>query len=192
MTPDKNGVYRWRYSMNLYKNASLLWLFYKVFGGIYIGLMLFVLFIDGFNVSLAGVKWACVGFAVMMAIVTLSYYALIQGGRYTWDFEMDDKGVNATQVANEAKKTKAIGMAVAAMGVATGNLSQIGVGTVVASRDGMYSPFDSVGSVKSDRRHNTIKIRNGLNHNQVFASDEDFDFILEYVAAHCPKAIIKR
>ena len=194
MRPNEDGVYRWRYSLNLYRNAVLLWLFYKVFSCVFAVCVLFGLWLNDFKFSLEATKWALVGYAAMIVLVTVSYYfyALIQGGRYTWDFEMDDKGVNATQVANEAKKTKAIGMAVAAMGVATGNLSQIGVGTVVASRDGMYSPFDSVGSVKSDRRHNTIKIRNGLNHNQVFASDEDFDFILEYVAAHCPKAIIKR
>ena len=46
----------------------------------------------------------------------------------------------------------------------------------------------ALGTVKADRRHNTIHIRNGLFHNQIFADDEDFDFVLEYIVAHCPKA----
>ena len=194
MKPDKNGIYRWRHSVNLYKNPGLLWLFYKVFGGIFAGCMLFGLFLADFKVSLAGVIWASIGFVVMIAIVTLSYYvyALIQGGRYTWDFEMDEKGVNAVQAPNEAKRNKALGLVVAAMGVATGNAAQIGVGATVAARNGMYSEFESVGTVKVDRRHNTVHIRNGLFHNQIFASDGDFDFVLEYIVAHCPKAKVKR
>lgn len=189
MTPDGKGVYHWRYSVNLYRNPGLLWLFYKVFGGIFAGCLLFVLFLGDFKVSPEGAKWTSVGFAVMIAIVTLSYYiyALIQHGRYTWDFEMDANGVNAVQVANEAKRTKLLGAAVAAMGVATGNLTQIGVGTMVATDDGRCSEFATVSSVKPDRKHNTINIRNGLFHNQVFASDEDFDFVLDYITSRCPK-----
>ena len=100
MTPDGKGLYRWRYSVNLYRNPGLLWLFYKVFGGIFAGCMLFVLFLGDFKVSPEGVKWGLIGFAVMIAIVTLAYYiyALIQGGRYTWDFEMYAEGVKGVQV----------------------------------------------------------------------------------------------
>ena len=189
MKPSENGTYRWRYSGNLYKNPGLLWLFYKVFGGIFAGCLLFGLFLSDFKVSLAGAMWTSVGFAVMIAIVTLSYYvyALIQGGRYTWDFEMDEKGVNAVQAPNEAKRNKVLGLLVTVMGIVTGNASQMGVGATVAARDGMYSEFASVGTVKVDRRHNTIHIRNGLFHNQIFAGDEDFDFVLDYITSHCPK-----
>ncbi len=108
MKPSENGTYRWRYSVNLYKNPGLLWLFYKVFCGIFAGRLLFGLFLADFKVSLAGAMWTSVGFAVMIAIVTLSYYvyALIQGGLF---------------------------------------------------------------------------------HNQIFAGDEDFDFVLDYITSHCPK-----
>ncbi len=189
MTPDGKGVYRWRYSVNLYKNLGLLWLFYKVFGGIFAACVLFALFLGDFKVSLEGAKWTAVGFAVMIAIVTLSYYiyALIQRGRYTWDFEMDENGVNGVQVANEAKRNMMLGAAVAAMGAATGNLTQMGVGTMVASGNGWNSQFATVSKVKPDRKHNTINIRNGLFHNQVFASDEDFEFVADYITSHSPK-----
>ena len=84
MTPDGKGVYRWRYSVNLYRNPGLLWLFYKVFGGIFAGCMLFALFLGDFKVSPEGVKWGLVGFAVMIVIVTLAYYvyALIHNGLF--------------------------------------------------------------------------------------------------------------
>ena len=189
MKPDENGIYRWRHSVNLYRNPGILWLLYKVFGGIFAGCMLFGLFLADFKVSLAGVMWASIGFVVMIAIVTLSYYvyALIQGGRYTWDFEMDEDGVNGVQVANEAKRNKVLGAAVAAMGAATGNLTQMGVGTMVAAGNGWYSKFATVSKVKPDRKHNTLNIHNGLFHNQVFVSDEDFEFVLDYITSRCPK-----
>jgi hypothetical protein len=190
MKPDENGIYRWRHSVNLYRNPGILWLLCKVFSWIFVGVIVFEMCLDGFEFGLSFVKWHLVAYAGMIAIVTVSYYvyALIQGGRYTWDFEMDEKGVNAVQAPDEMKRNKALGLAVAAMGVATGNATQMGVGATVASRNGMYSEFESVGTVKADRRHNTIHIRNGLFHNQIFADDEDFDFVLEYIVAHCPKA----
>ncbi|MBQ7189777.1 MAG: hypothetical protein IJR99_10215 [Kiritimatiellae bacterium] len=189
MTPDENGIYRWRYSVNLYRNLGILWLLFKVFAWIFVGCVIFNLFLSDFHISLAGVKWFAIGFAGCMALVTASYYlyALIQGGRYTWDFAMDEEGVSATQAPNEAKKTKAIGIVAAAMGVATGNLSQVGVGMTVSSRDGMYSRFGTVSKVKADRNHNTINLRNGLYHNQLFVSEEDFDFVLNFITTHCPK-----
>lgn len=194
MKPDENGIYRWRHSVNLYRNPGILWLLCKVFSWIFVGVIVFEMCLDGFEFGLSFVKWHLVAYAGMIAIVTASYYvyALIQGGRYTWDFEMDEKGVNAVQAPNEAKRNKALGLVVAAMGVATGNATQMGVGATVASRDGMYSRFESVGTIKADRRHNTIHIRNGLFHNQIFAGDGDFDFVLEYIVARCPKAKIKR
>ena len=194
MKPDENGIYRWRHSVNLYRNPGILWLLCKVFSWIFVGVIVFEMCLDGFEFGLSFVKWHLVAYAGMIAIVTVSYYvyALIQGGRYTWDFEMDEKGVNAVQAPNEAKRNRVLGIAVAAMGVATGNATQMGVGATVASRDGMYSRFESVGTIKADRRHNTIHIRNGLFHNQIFAGDGDFDFVLEYIVARCPKAKIKR
>ena len=108
MRPNEDGVYRWRYSLNLYRNAVLLWLFYKVFSCVFAVCVLFGLWLNDFKFSLEATKWALVGYAAMIVLVTVSYYfyALIQGGRYTWDFEMDENGVNAVQVANEAKRNK--------------------------------------------------------------------------------------
>ena len=145
MTPDGKGEYRWRYSVNLYRNPGLLWLFYKVFSCIFAVCVLFGLWLNDFKFSREATKWVLVGYAVMIALVTVSYYlyALIQGGRYTWDF--------------------------------------------VAACTGMYSEFATTRKVKPDRKHNTINIRHGMYHNQVFAADEDFDFVLNFITSHCPK-----
>jgi hypothetical protein len=34
---------------------------------------------------------------------------------------------------------------------------------------------------------NVIKIREILSNNQVYARDEDFDFVYNYIREHCPK-----
>ena len=194
MKPDENGICRWRHSVNLYRNPGILWLLCKVFGWVFAGVVAFEMCLDGFKFDLSFVKWHVIIYAGIMAIVTLAYYvyALIQGGRYTWDFEMDEKGVNAVQAPNEAKRNTVLGFIVTVMGIFTGNATQMGVGATVATRDGMYSQFESVGTIKVDRRHSTIHIRNGLFRNQIFVGDEDFDFVLEYIVAHCPKAKVKR
>lgn len=71
------------------------------------------------------------------------------------------------------------------------NATQMGVGATVATRNGMYSEFASVGTVKVDKTHNTVHIRNGLFHNQIFAGDEDFDFVVDFIVGHCPKARVR-
>ena len=48
MRPNEDGVYRWRYSLNLYRNAVLLWLFYKVFSCIFAVCVLFGLWLIDF------------------------------------------------------------------------------------------------------------------------------------------------
>ena len=51
----------------------------------------------------------------------------------------------------------------------------------------MYSEFGKVRSVKACRRRNLIKVNEVLNHNQVYAEKEDFDFVLNYISSRVPK-----
>ena len=194
MEADDKGVYRWRYSVNLYRSTGILKLLCNVFGFIVLGVFIFDLLISGMEDFLTVAKWFLIIFSGTEIMCILSYYvyALIQGGRYTWDYEMDEKGISAVQVAEEAKRSKIIGAIVAIFGAFNGNMSAMGVGTTVATRDGEYSQFSSLGKVKVDRSNNTIKLRDGLYHNQVYVRDEDFDFVLDFIVSRCPKLSKKK
>ena len=47
--------------------------------------------------------------------------------------------------------------------------------------------FKCVRSVKKGMWGNVIKVREILSNNQVYARDEDFDFVYNYIREHCPR-----
>ena len=73
-------------------------------------------------------------------------------------------------------------------GLATGRLSTIGAGMLAASRSATYSEFLKVKEVIAIRRANVIKVNETLGHNQVYAENSDFDFVLNYIREHTPHA----
>ena len=46
ITFDSDGVYRWAYELNLYKNPTILFLIWKIFGGILLALWLFMVVLE--------------------------------------------------------------------------------------------------------------------------------------------------
>ncbi|MBO4392312.1 MAG: zinc ribbon domain-containing protein [Clostridia bacterium] len=187
--PD--GKYRWRYEMSLFKNPTYFWLVWKIFFFIILGIFAFITIIDAFD---WGIEHAAENlpmllyFLIGMTVITIIgylIYAAIMGGKYIVDFEMDENGINHAQAAKQAKKAKAIGTATMVAGLATGRLTTVGVG-LNAQRTEMYSDFNRVKKVKAYPRKNTIKVNETLNHNQVYASDEDFEFVKNFIVSHCP------
>jgi hypothetical protein len=45
--------------------------------------------------------------------------------------------------------------------------------------------------VKAIRRMNTIKVNERFQKNRVYVSDEDFDFVYDYITSRCTNAKIK-
>ena len=45
----------------------------------------------------------------------------------------------------------------------------------------------NVRKVKGVKRRNLIKVNEPFFFNQVYAEDEDFDFVFNYIRSHCPK-----
>lgn len=67
----------------------------------------------------------------------------------------------------------------------------IGIGINSAVRNSMTSEFKNVKEVRSLKRQHVIKVNQLLNHNQVYAKEADFDFVLEYITKHCVNAKIR-
>ncbi|MBP5230311.1 MAG: zinc ribbon domain-containing protein [Clostridia bacterium] len=191
--PD--GKYRWMYEVNLFRNPTVMILLLKVFAPVMLGIFLFALLADACNGDLDGeaflgaLKVFGICSAVMAALIAIGYvvYALIMGGKYIVIFEMDENGILHRQLPKQAKKAEAIGLLTAMVGLATGKISTVAVG-LNSTRTEMYSEFSKVRKIKPGRRSNVIKVNGLLEHNQVYASREDFDFVLQYIESAVAKA----
>ena len=123
------------------------------------------------------------------AFVALGYfiYAAIMGFSYYVIFEMDEKGVTHTQMPKQFKKAQAISLIESFMGLLANNPSIVGGGLLAATKQSMYSQWDKVKSIEVFVKRGVIKVNSTLNYNQVYAEDEDFDFVKDYIKVHVSK-----
>jgi hypothetical protein len=189
---NKKGQYTWRYEMSLFKNPTIFLLVWKILICSFAVIFLFVTVIDlrenGTESLLQNGRIFLIIFAVITGITILGYlvYAAIMGGKYIVDFTMDDKGVLHSQAPAQAKKARKLGAVTAIAGAASGKPGFAGIG-INSTRTEMYSDFSKVKSVKAYPRRNIIKVNSPFNKNQVYASKEDFDFVLNYIRTHTNK-----
>ena len=188
-----DGKYRWIYAMSLFKNPTIFLLVWKIFFFITLGICAFTFIMDAVIGYLDGerlldtLKIFGYIFLGMTALVGLGYllYAAIMGGKYIVIFEMDDRGVNHAQESSQAKKAKKLGAIAAAAGTVRGSMTAVGAG-LNARRTEMYSEFAKVRKVKACPKRHLIKVNGLLEHNQVYAHLEDFDFVLRYICDRVP------
>ena len=192
ITRGEDGVYRWVYELNLYTNPTILVLIWKIFGVICLGMWILMVLMDIGDSDFwwAGffdVTRACLLFTLgflLLCLVGYLVYAMMMGGKYCVLFEMDEKGVNHIQMAPQVKKAEAIGLLTMLIGAAAGKPGVVGTGLLAGARTSMYSSFDAVKSVEPFPRRNLIKVNEFLSKNQVYAEDEDFAFVLDFIRSH--------
>lgn len=184
-----DGVYRWSYEFSLLKNPTILFLLWKIFGFIILGMWLFFVAIEVFesgiviNKLLENAKYFAYFAIGMMIFVLIGYliYSIIMGGKYCVLFEMDEKGVKHSQMQKQVKKSQLISAITMLVGAISNNPTAAGAGALSAAKSSMYTSFDRVRSVKSNRRRGVIKLNERFMKNQVYADGEDFDFVLNYI-----------
>ena len=193
ITLGQDGKYRWTYEMSLIKNPTIFLLVWKIFFFIIVGIFGFIMILgmvenDDFfpDLFLSDLKILGIFIGGMTALVWISclIYAMMIGGKYIVEFEMDEHGINHAQTPAQAAKAKKIAKATFLMGAATNDLTTMGIG-MNSARTEMYSDFSKVKKVKAYPRWNLIKVNQTLNHNQVYAAPEDFDFVKDFIIDHC-------
>ena len=187
-----DGKYRWIYEMSLFKNPTIFVLVWKIFFFVILGIFVVMNIADAVewggsfwehfcqNLRFAGI------FLIGMTVLTvLGYllYAAIMGGKYIVLFEMDELGVNHKQMPKQAKKARKIAELTMLAGAVTGSPSVMGAG-INSARTEMYSEFQKVRSVKPFPRRDLIKVNERFGKNQVYASKQDYDFVLGYILDH--------
>lgn len=195
ITFDSDGVYRWAYELNLYKNPTIIFLIWKIFGFILLGMWLFMVLLEFIDDSLSletlvDISTSMLLFALgfgLLCLVGYLVYALMMGGKYCVLFEMDERGVNHIQMAPQVKKVEAISILTMLVGAMAGRPGVVGTGMLAGARTSMYTSFADVRSVEPFPGRDLIKVNELLNKNQVYAEKEDYDFVLNFILAHTKK-----
>ena len=143
---------------------------------------------DAIRLSATIFAYGVIGMAVLL-IIAYVFVGFLYGGKYYVLFKMDDKGVNHIQLDKQYKKAQALGYLSALIGLSSGNLTTAGSGLMAATKQSLYTSFKKVKSIKVAKARNTIYVNETLSRNQVYVSNEDFDFVLEHILNNCPKNV---
>lgn len=196
MIKHQDGIYRWTYELNMYRNPTLLITTLKLLSLLFGIVWLFVVLV---SMGDPGFWWK--GFLTLtmvfsllilafLVIGTMAYYlnAFIQGGRYSVVFEMDEKGVKHKIRARQLKRAKVIAVLASLMGLLARKPAIISAGILAGSRASLYSTFASVKKITAVKARHVIYLDARLNHNQIYVDDEDFDEVYAFIAARCVNA----
>ena len=190
-SPD--GVYRWVYEFNMLKNPVILLTVWKIFALILAGMWVFFGLLNlrdmSFTEAFFGEAKALALPAAILLVLSLLAYAIlagIYGWKYCVLFEMDEEGVRHIQMEKQFKKAQAVGWLTFAAGLAAGKPGAAGAGLLSAAKNESATKFSAVKKMKVFPAMHTIKLDSPLNHNQIYAEGEDFDFVLEYISRRVP------
>lgn len=189
MKKEKDNKYHWKYEMNLYKNPTILFLLFKIFGCIGLGIWLFSTLISVGNVDfwwngfVDNLKVFVIITIIIFTLCILSYYlySYIMGGKYNVLFEMDEKGIRHTQEEKQVKKAKILSILTVLVGLFGKNSTVVGIGLNSSNKTSMYTSFKKISKIKYNPKRNTIILNATGGQNQIYASSDDLKFIYEYI-----------
>lgn len=190
-----DGTYRWVYEFNMLKNPMILLTVLKIFLLVLVGMWLifgiFRIGNDGFvGAFVEEAKGLLLPAAILFGLSIVGYLILaaVFGWKYCVLFEMDETGIRHIQMEKQYQKAQALGWLTAMLGAAAGKPGTAGTGLLAATKNEQYTEFCKVKRLRAFRAFHTIKLDSLLNHNQIYAESDDFDFVLEFIRAHVSNA----
>ena len=200
ITMCTDGKYRWVYELNLYKNPAII----KEVGRVMlISLVIVLVLISGFQIIdgigtlaerlLFVAELAGILIVILVVITILGYllYSYMMGGTYCALFEMDENGVCNKAQEKHIKKAELISAITVIAGLAGGRPGVVGTGMLASARTYMYTSFDSVKELEILPKQHLIRLNGTLDRNQVYAEEEDFAFVADFIRARCRNAKVK-
>ena len=190
----EDGAYRWVYEFSMLKNPIILFtvlgIFLKVLLGMWVFFGLFRIGDDGLVMAYVNqAKGLALPALILLGLTLIAYLILagIYGWKYCVLFEMNEQGIRHIQMEKQFKKAQALGWLTFAVGMAARKPGAAGTGLLSASRNELSTEFSKVRRMRSLRAFHTIKLDGLLNHNQIYAEKEDYDFVLEYIRSRVPE-----
>lgn len=194
---DENGAYHWIYRLNMLKNPTVMLMFIKVFGALMGGVAVITALVKLFDgdpedIPQAVLPWFVIsaGMIVLVLIIWL-VMAAVRGGYYIVEHMMTENKVIYLSTPEERKKARGWAKFGFILGAATSNMTLLGNSAALAASERFDSTYTDVKSIKADRKHDVIKVKNVLQHNTIYAAPHQFDFVYNYIVSHCPNAKIK-
>ena len=190
---DSNSKYRWVYELPMLRGFFLLFEVWKVLALSSVIVMLLMIAINvisggGADSALGSAEMILITLGILFVLSLPSYYIVTKAnnGKYTVLFEMDEDGIDHTQIRTE--KSKALDLLTVFVGTAAGNRSATAAGILSASGGSLYSKFAAVRRIRAFRKKGLILLNGILVRNQVYVDECDFDFVCNYIVSHCPGA----
>ena len=170
--------------------AAMLFTVLKVFGIAIAAIWLLVSIMSGFDDFLEMTKIFLIILAGAAVLSVLAYLiiAAINGGKYCVLFEMNETGLRHIQVPRQFKKAQVVSWITMLAGAIAGNPTVTGAGILAASRNSLATEFPKVRSIKPVPAQHLIKVNSPFSKNQVFVDEQGYDFVLNFIRSHCPKA----
>ena len=190
----EDGVMRWVYEMNMWKNPTLVITIWKILLLAALAPAILVFFLnlgDGIGSALlAFVKIMVIVAGIVTVLMLLAYplVALMNGGKYCVMFELDDKSVKHMQMQKQFKKSQILAMIVSLAGMMSGNAQTAGAGLLAGSKQSTSSSFEKVKSITVNEKRHVIYVNENLTKNQVYVDTADFAFISNAIINRCNKA----
>lgn len=183
-----DGTYRWVYEFSMLKNPIILLTVWKIFVLILVGMWLvFGLFGIKAHGFIGAYVWEAkallIPAVILLGLSVVAYLilAVMYGWKYCVLFEMNEEGIKHIHMDKQFKKAEALGWLTAMIGAVSGNPGTAGAGLLAATKNMQVSEFSKVKKMKVLKAFHTIKLDSLLNHNQIYAEPEDFEFVREYI-----------
>ena len=183
VTLFSDGVYRWSYDMDMYRNHYLRNVLLKILGAICaVSYIFLLLLLPGYQRTLRTALLCSLPFLGALALTLVIYYicAAAMHGVYHLRFEMDE------DVIQLVRKTSTQRMMDVTAGLAT--LADVRVGhSLQSSADSGRTRFDCVRAVTEHPEYNALNLRGIASANQIWIPKEDYEFVRDFILARVPK-----
>ena len=182
-----DGVYRWIYELNLFRHPTVFFTIWKIFFFIFAALFAIMSVADAIEWSRS--LWESIvetapmyGYlflgATGLSAIGYLIYAAVTGGKLDIFYEMDETGVKQKQIPRRAGNPRV--RAEAEAGLRSDRISSMAV-----TEYDTYTDFSRVKKGKIYPLSHYIKLKEGLNPDRIYSEKEDFEFIRDYIIAHC-------
>ena len=197
---DDNGAYHWKYYLDMRKNPAPLFAVLKIICFSCLGVALFAGILSataGANGIVYSIRlFLLLGFGLgaFMSLIAWAVWRIgsaARGYKYVWEYSMSREKIIVLQTPEEQERSRAAAGVMFLLFLLDSDTSMAAAGSAMLASSRVDSNYADVRHIIADRRHDLIKVNNALMHNAVYAYPQQYDFVWNYITAHCPGAKIK-
>lgn len=210
VTLYEDGVYRWAYTMNMWKNRYMIRLIYKILVPL-LGIPLLLVaamavkngryllqqgipredlmsFMRGDMIPIYVIGGLLVGMLLLIEII-YAICALAMHGTWRMCYEMDESAVALVRNPKTMQTMNTFGAVVGVIGLLAGKTSDVARigGTLATINETGTSRFEFASRVKRVRKYDVLDMREFMSMNQIYVPGEDYDYVRDFILSRIPE-----